>query len=397
MSIQLISVSHKTADLNIRSCFALTKAQQIEYLRAMVSSGYIEECALLSTCNRLEIYLYGEDENQREIFSEAEQGLLRMIAFPEGVDGAEYLRFYKGEKAERHLFMVAAGLDSMVMGEDQILGQVKEAQQQAVEAGTIGTYLNTCFRYAVTAAKRVKTETDLSRTPVSTATIAVKAAREYLGDLKDKNVLLIGASGKIGNSIFKNLLSEGETQIYMTTRQHCHRGKKERYRELPYRERYEWLDQMDVIISATSSPHYTMTLDKVKMALDTEKRRVFVDLAVPPDIDKRVCELSNTGYYNIDDFVRVADENNRKKEKEAAAAVDILEDYRIQFKKWMIFQKSFQNVQSMKKKICSQAEAKGMEKAVANFFFAVRESLEPYQLEIFMEALKKVEESYEED
>lgn len=397
MSIQLISVSHKTADLNIRSCFALTKAQQIEYLRAMVSSGYIEECALLSTCNRLEIYLYGEDENQREIFSEAEQGLLRMIAFPEGVDGAEYLRFYKGEKAERHLFMVAAGLDSMVMGEDQILGQVKEAQQQAVEAGTIGTYLNTCFRYAVTAAKRVKTETDLSRTPVSTATIAVKAAREYLGDLKDKNVLLIGASGKIGNSIFKNLLSEGETQIYMTTRQHCHRGKKERYRELPYRERYEWLDQMDVIISATSSPHYTMTLDKVKMALDTEKRRVFVDLAVPPDIDKRVCELSNTGYYNIDDFVRVADENNRKKEKEAAAAVDILEDYRIQFKKWMIFQKSFQNVQSMKKKICSQAEAKGMEKAVANFFFAVRESLEPNQLEIFMEALKKVEESYEED
>ena len=185
----MISVSHKTADLNKRSCFALTKAQQIEYLRAMVSSGYIEECALLSTCNRLEIYLYGEDENQREIFSEAEQGLLRMIAFPEGVDGAEYQRFYKGEKAERHLFMVAAGLDSMVMGEDQILGQVKEAQQQAVEAGTIGTYLNTCFRYAVTAAKRVKTETDLSRTPVSTATIAVKAAREYLGDLKDKNVI----------------------------------------------------------------------------------------------------------------------------------------------------------------------------------------------------------------
>ncbi len=397
MSIQLISVSHKTADLNIRSCFALTKAQQIEYLKAMVSGGYIEECVLLSTCNRLEIYLYGADENQREIFSEAEQGLLRMIAFPEGVDGAEYLRFYEGEKAERHLFMVAAGLDSMVMGEDQILGQVKAAQQQAVEAGTIGTCLNTCFRYAVTAAKRVKTETDLSRTPVSTATIAVKAAREYLGDLKDKNVLLIGASGKIGNSIFKNLLSEGETQIYMTTRQHCHRGKEERYRELPYRERYEWLDQMDVIISATSSPHYTMTLDKVRMALGTEKRRVFVDLAVPPDIDKRVCELSDTGYYNIDDFVRVADENNRKKEKEAAAAVDILEDYRIQFKKWMIFQKSFQNVQSMKKKICRQAEAKGMEKAVANFFFAVRESLEPNQLEIFMEALKKVEESYEED
>ena len=397
MSIQLISVSHKTADLNIRSCFALTKEQQIEYLMEMVSIGCIEECALLSTCNRLEIYLYGENENQREIFSEAERGLLRMIAFPEGVDGAEYLRFYEGEKAERHLFRVTAGLDSMVMGEDQILGQVKEAQQQAVEAGTMGTYLNTCFRYAVTAAKKVKTETDLSRTPVSTATIAVKAAREYLGNLKDKNVLLIGASGKIGNSIYKNLLSEGGMHIYMTTRQRCHGGEAGRYVELPYHERYEWLDAMDVIISATASPHYTITLDKVKRALTTEKRRVFIDLAVPPDIDKRVRELSATGYYNIDDFARVADENNRKKEKEAAAAVDILEEYRIQYDKWMIFQKSFQNVQSMKEKICNQAQVKGMDKAISRFFFALRENFEPEQLEVFMETLKRVEESYEED
>lgn len=397
MSIQLISVSHKTADLNIRSCFALTKEQQIKYLKEMVSVGCIEECALLSTCNRLEIYLYGSDENQREIYSEAERGLLRLIAFPEGIDGAEYLRFYEGEKAERHLFFVAAGLDSMVIGEDQILGQVKEAQQQARAAGTMGTFLDTCFRYAVTGAKKVKTETDLSRTPVSTATIAVKAAREYLGDLKKKNVLLIGASGKIGSSIYKNLLSEGEMQIYMTTRRQCHGGEEKRYTEVPYNERYEWLDMMDVIISATSSPHYTITLDRVKRALTTEKRRVFIDLAVPLDIDNRVRELSDTGYYNIDDFVRVADENNRKKEKEALAARDILEEYRIQFKKWMVFQKSFQDVQRMKEKICRQAEDKGMDKAVSHFFFALRENLAPEQLEKFMEALKKVEESYEEN
>ena len=103
------------------------------------------------------------------------------------------------------------------------------------------------------------------------------------------------------------------------------------------------------------------------------------------------------GYYNIDDFARVAEENNRKKEREAAAAADILEDYRIQFKKWMIFQKSFPNVQSLKEKIRVQAEDKGMDKALSRFFFALRESFEPKQLEIFMEALKKVEESYEED
>lgn len=150
-----------------------------------------------------------------------------------------------------------------------------------------------------------------------------------------------------------------------------------------------------MIISATSSPHYTVTLEKVKKALSRKKSRVFVDLAVPPDIDKRVRELPDTGYYNIDDFVRVADENNRKKEREAAAAVDILEDYRVQLKKWMIFQKSFQDVQCVKEKICAQAEAKGIDKAVSHFFFALRESLEPNELEKFMEALKKVEESYE--
>ena len=152
-----------------------------------------------------------------------------------------------------------------------------------------------------------------------------------------------------------------------------------------------------MVISATSSPHYTLTLDKVKNALTTGKRRVFIDLTVPPDIDQRVWELSDTGYYNIDDFARVAEENNRKKEREAAAAADILEDYRIQFKKWMIFQKSFPNVQSLKEKIRVQAEDKGMDKALSRFFFALRESFEPKQLEIFMEALKKVEESYEED
>ena len=98
MSIQLISISHKTADLNIRSCFALDRETQIEYLKETISLGYIEECALLSTCNRLEVYLYGPDENQREIFSEAERVLLRRITFPPGIDGAEYLRFTKVKK-----------------------------------------------------------------------------------------------------------------------------------------------------------------------------------------------------------------------------------------------------------------------------------------------------------
>lgn len=397
MSIQLISVSHKTADLSIRSCFALTRERQIEYMKALKTSEVIEECAVLATCNRLEIYIYGRESHQREIFSVAETLLFQYLELPVAIDGAEYLRFYEGTRAVRHLFRVASGLDSMVMGEDQILGQVKDAQNLAVECGCMGTCLNTCFRYAVTAAKKVKTDTDLSRTSVSTATIAVKAAKEYLGDLKEKNILVIGASGKIGNTVYKNFATERKTRIYATVRPHHHLENKDVYYEIPYDERYDSLDYMDVIISATASPHYTLTVDKVRKALKTEKPRVFIDLAVPPDIDRRVAGLPKAGYYNIDDFAQIAGENNRKKLAEADAAKEILEAYQIQFEKWMIFQKYFSMVRNTKAQIGRKAEEKGMDRALNQFFFALRECMTPDQLEAFMKTLTKVGEIYEKD
>ena len=319
------------------------------------------------------------------------------MELPVAIDGAEYLRFYEGTRAVRHLFRVASGLDSMVMGEDQILGQVKDAQNLAVECGCMGTCLNTCFRYVVTAAKKVKTDTDLSRTSVSTATIAVKAAKEYLGDLKEKNILVIGASGKIGNTVYKNFAAERKTRIYATVRPHHHLENKDVYYEIPYDERYDSLDYMDVIISATASPHYTLTVDKVRKALKTEKPRVFIDLAVPPDIDRRVAGLPKAGYYNIDDFARIAGENNRKKLAEADAAKEILEAYQIQFEKWMIFQKYFSMVRNTKAQIGRKAEEKGMDRALNQFFFALRECMTPDQLEAFMKTLTKVGEIYEKD
>lgn len=395
MSIQLISVSYKTAALEVRSCFALTKEEQIKYMKDMAAAGIIQECVVLSTCNRLEVYLYGRDEDQRQIFAAASDRMFKRLHLPDGADGAEYLRFYTGRKAIHHLFLVACGLDSMVVGEDQILGQVKDAQKLAMETGVLGTCLNTCFRYAVTAAKKAKTETDLSKTTVSTATIAVKAARDSLGDLKGKNILLIGASGKIGNSVYKNLTAEKGVRIYRTMRRQTHQGAEDVYYEIPYKERYEHLDFMDVIISATASPHYTLTFEKVREALKTERARVFIDLAVPPDIDKRVCRLEETTYYNIDDFARVAEENNLRKKEEAEAAADILEEYQVQFEKWMIFQKNFSKIERMTASIENQAKIKGLHKALNQFFFAVRQSAGPEQLAVFMETLDKAGEEYE--
>ena len=294
------------------------------------------------------------------------------------------------KKAIHHLFQVAAGLDSMVIGEDQILGQVKTAHKQAREAGTTGVYLNTFFRMAVTGAKKVKTETELSKTSVSTATLALKVAEEELGTLKDKKVLIIGATGKIGGIVLMNIQSLHQADIYVTTRKNkliqTKHGNDD-FTTIDYEDRYNYLDQMDVVISATSSPHYTLTYSKMKKQLTTAKRRVFVDLAVPMDIEAKISAVDDTCYYNIDDFTRIAKENNQKKLREAEAASGILDEYELQFEQWMVFQKSLSVMGKVRDNFVKVAEHKGVEKAFDHFFYWVRENNTPEDLETFFQCL----------
>lgn len=203
MGISLISISHQNAPLAIRELFAFSESVQEDLMRQMLEREYALECVIISTCNRTEVYTYSERRESN--FTDMQNLLLEFAEASEVENMGEYVRFYSGPGAVKHLFHVAAGLDSMVMGEDQILGQVKRAHEQARKIGTCDVYLNTLFRYAVTAAKKVKTETDLSRTTVSTATMAIKAAEQVLGTLYGRKVMLIGASGKIGSVVLKNL------------------------------------------------------------------------------------------------------------------------------------------------------------------------------------------------
>ena len=192
MGIQIISISHKIAPLHVREMFAFTKEQQEEMMRRMTDCLEVSECVVLSTCNRTEMYVYSESGSEGVVFNRMEDVLLECAGAQEEEDIGNYLLFFHGKKAIQHLFEVAAGLDSMVIGEDQILGQVKEAHKQARAIGATGVYLNTFFRMAVTSAKKVKTDTDLSRTSVSTATLAIKVAEEALGSLRGKKVMIIG-------------------------------------------------------------------------------------------------------------------------------------------------------------------------------------------------------------
>ncbi len=390
MGISLISISHQNAPLAIRELFAFSESVQEDLMRQMLEREYALECVIISTCNRTEVYTYSERRESN--FTDMQNLLLEFAEASEVENMGEYVRFYSGPGAVKHLFHVAAGLDSMVMGEDQILGQVKRAHEQARKIGTCDVYLNTLFRYAVTAAKKVKTETDLSRTTVSTATMAIKAAEQVLGTLYGRKVMLIGASGKIGSVVLKNLQCIEGVELYITSR-NMRQAREDQhhkvtYQIMEYEDRYGLVDEMDVVISATSSPHYTLTYEKLAKSLKTPRTRVLVDLAVPIDIEEKTEWLPGMRRYDMDDFQELARANNEKKQHEVLAADQILEECRLDFERWMVFQQALPQIARMKAWILQEAERKGLEKAIDKMFYKIRDHSNPEDLKAFFEHMK---------
>ncbi len=390
MGIQIISISHKIAPISVREMFSFTQEQQDRMMKKMISCLEVTECVVLSTCNRTEMYVYADSESTGNVYRIMEEVLVQEAGAQDVEEIGDYILFYHGRKAIKHLFQVTAGLDSMVIGEDQILGQVKTAHNRAREINTTGVFLNTLFRMAVTASKKVKTDTDLSKTSVSTATLALKVSEDVLGTLTGKKVMIIGATGKIGGIVLMNLISGYSSDIYVTTRSNkviSTKHGKDDFTLIEYEDRYDYLDQMDVVISATTSPHYTLTFNKMKKSILTDKDRVFVDLAVPMDIDPKIDTMEKCRYYNIDDFTKIAAENNHKKMMEAKVASAILEEYELQFEQWLVFQKSLGIMNEVRDNFLKVTEHKGVEKAFDHLFYWVRENNSPEDLEIFFRCL----------
>ena len=391
MDISLISISHKNAPLEVRARFAFPVEAQEELMRQVIARNIAEECVFISTCNRTEIYTYHACPGSN--FTKMQALLFEFAGIQVEEEMGDYVRMYQGSKAIKHLFHVAAGLDSMVMGEDQILGQVKRAHEQAHQIGTCGVYLTTLFRYAVTAAKKVKTETDLSRTTVSMATMAIKAAEQGLGTLHGKKVMLIGASGKIGGVVLKNLQCIEGAKVCITSRNmsqakedHHHRIT---YQVMEYDNRYELMDEMDVIISATASPHYTVTYGKLSKVLKTEKPRVLIDLAVPIDIEAKVEQIPGVKRFDVDDFQELARVNNEKKQHEVQAADQILAEIQKDFERWMVFQLSLPKIEQLKKRMLEEAEKKGFDRAIDKMLYKLRDHSEPSELYAFFSHMEE--------
>lgn len=382
--ILLLSLSFRNTPQKIREYFAFGNEDKKRLLKSLCSEELIDEAVVLITCNRTEIYVSsGNDKSTSGIINIILEKCEDIIGI--NIDNIrDYLLFYTGKSAVSHLYKVSAGLDSMLVGEDQILGQVKDAIEFARECDTAHLYLNTLFRDAVTEAKKIKTETMISKSGVSTATLALRAAKDVLNSFSGKNILIIGASGKIGDIVLKNALSYDFEQIYVTRRRHnidMSPNAMDRVRIIEYNDRYDYIKNADVIVSATSGPHFTLTKEHIQENIVLGSKKVFIDLAVPCDIDERVSNLDNIYYYNMDDMKKFADENNEKKKISIEKANAMTDEGVEKFLKWALFQENLKVFSDATENLEKEMARIGEKKTLEHLFYKIRDngSLEALQ------------------
>ncbi|MBR1691794.1 MAG: hypothetical protein IJ711_03345 [Lachnospiraceae bacterium] len=374
--------------MDIRGLFAFSREEQMDFLRRMIGTDGIEGAVLVSTCNRTEVYFSGRRESAgrvEKLFAEVKQADIHLLR--------RYFRTYQGQQALQHLFYVISGLDSMVIGEDEILGQMRGAYKLSCELECADYYINAIFQKALSCAKQIKTDTCLSKTSVSVATLcAGEIARFKEGQ---KKVLLLGATGQIGGILLKDLISTKDVHVYATVRRHhplsfakqsgendgAH-GLRAAMTEIPYERRYEYMDQADVIVSATKSPHYTITYDACKEALLHTKERLFIDLAIPSDIDPDIAQFGNVTYKNIDYFEALAREHNEQKLEAVGQAEQIIAEECDETGKELLFHDFVPHMEDVERKLG--------DKNARQLLFAMKEAANKEELEAILTVLHKM-------
>ena len=331
MELAVIGVNHNTCPIEVREKVSFTHTKAVEGMIYLRECG-IEEVVILSTCNRSEIYIYDR------ALKESVQKVREFYKVYAGHTGIESCLFVKTKrKAIEHLYEVAAGLDSIVIGEDQILGQVKDAHYEAMKWHTSGKVLNKVFREAVTTAKYIKSSTKISEQALSISRIAVKFLKEKQGSLEGKVGLLIGA-GKMNQLAIKYLLEEKVDRLYMMNRTHTKTvSLAEQYKEveaITYEERYEILSQVDFVISATSSPHIILKYDEMPKLYQSVH---MMDIAMPRDIDPVIAKLPYAYVYDIDDLKAISEANNIKRQELGQYAKEIILESIEELMEWRSF------------------------------------------------------------
>lgn len=306
-----ISINHKNTPADVRERFAFTTKGQRQFTERLKAE--VGGCVVLSTCNRMEIYFTDKYEQVEKLLANDREVPVSLIR--------RYSMNYEGFQCVLHLCRVACGMDSMVLGEVEIIHQVKSAYLMAKELGACDGELNIAFQGALAAAKAVATESDATRLPISVGTLSAREAVSFIRNTSVGRVLVVGATGRIGSIVVKDIADLApDIEITGTSRSHHSAdevfGRHQQIRIEDYSRRYELAAWADVIISATASPHYTFVRDELAEAVKMHhKRRLFLDLAMPKDIDPSVSEVDGCVLRDIDYIRTLSRENNESRAK----------------------------------------------------------------------------------
>ena len=322
MTLAIIGVNYKTAPIELRERIAISRDDLMETTRALAAVEGVTECMIVSTCNRVELLAaLASPDTDLTGFLHRHFGLERALLEP-------HIYERRDRDAVRHLFRVAASLDSMVVGEPQILGQVKEAFAVARTAGTVAGQLEHLLQSAFAAAKKVRTETEIGSSSVSIASVAVDLAKKIFGSLQGRTVFLVGA-GKMSELAARHLVQQGAGAILVSNRTHERaRRMADQFkgRVIPYEQLYEAASEADIVISSTGAPHPIFRREHGQAFMQRRRNRpmFFIDIAVPRDVDPEMGKLEGVFVYDIDDLQAVAAAHMAERSREASDAETLI-------------------------------------------------------------------------
>lgn len=336
MKLLLIGLNHRSAPVEVRERLAVSKSALAEFCRALLAATPLREVVVLSTCNRVEFYGVAADA------AAASLALRRFLCAQRQVPDSVVEQLYERQDADcaQHLFEVAAGLDSMVLGETEILGQVKEAYQAAQAAGATGMALNRLFQKTLAAAKQVRSQTAITRGSTSVGSVAVDLAEKIFRDLRTRSVMVLG-TGAMSETTTRALHSRGVRRIVVVSRiperaqVFCDELGA---RAISYEQWEREFTAVDIIISATAAPHPIVTRAKLEPYMKLRRFRplFLIDIAVPRDVERGCGDLDNVFLYDIDDLQQIANENRAAREREIAACRAILATHCARYMAWFV-------------------------------------------------------------
>jgi glutamyl-tRNA reductase len=339
MSLMVVGLNHRTAPVDLRERLAFSHTRLGGLLPGLTARLGASGVVLLSTCNRTELYLNSSDP------ADAKSRTLEFIqSHAQSPDVDKLLYVQEEADAVRHLFRVASGLDSMVVGEQEILAQVKQAYKAAVAAATADKFINVLFQRSLYVGKRVRTETGLSLGSASVASVAVTLAERIFGDLREREIMILGA-GKMAELTAKHLLSQKVKSILVSNRtfeRACELARQFNGRAIHFEEALREMGAADIIICSTAAPHPVIKPEAVQRIMHQRKGRslFFIDIAMPRDVHPDVHRIDNVYVYNIDDLQSIVDENVARRSKEVSLAEAIIREKSEEFSLWLTANRS---------------------------------------------------------